>query len=221
MAGREDLNTLIQRAVRGYYRIRPVYAPGVDPLSTDESGVVGFDLIRAGRRIRISLDQFPPEVRASVRDTLLSVAGERLVRRLSTIFDPDLSPRDSLRMTITYLHGRPFQIIFTAPGVAPQVISARDFLPFVKGIQSLGYNTAIAHLKVSVEGQIKDLWVIGSRDAMRYVGYMIQQGQLPLDVFEQRGPVLFMNADKYARQLPQLPTKPVEYVRRGIWVYSP
>jgi len=101
------------------------------------------------------------------------------------------------------------------------VISARDFLPFVKALQSQGYNTAVAHLKVSIGGKIKDLWILGSREAMHYVGYMIQQGQLPLDVFEQRGPVLFMNADKYMNKLPELPTKPVEYVKRGIWVWSP
>lgn len=217
----EDINRLINLARMGYFRIRPVYAPGVDPLSTDESGVVGFDLIRAGRRIRVFLDQLSPELRAPVRDMLLGLAGTRVLRRVRTIFDPDLSPRDDLRMTVVYRRGRPFQIVFSAPGIRPVVISARDFLPFVKALQTEGYNTTVAHLKVRHEGQIKDLWIVGSREAMRPVGYMIQQGRLPLEIFEQRGPVLFMNADRYYRQLPRVPTEPVEYVRRGIWVYSP
>ena len=217
----EDINRLIRLAKMGYFRIRPVYAPGVDPLSTDESGVVGFDLIRAGRRIRISLDQLPPELRAPVRDSLLDIAGVRAVRRARTLFDPDRSPRDDLRMTVVYRRGRPERIVFSAPGIRPVVLSARDFLPFVRGLQRLGYNTAVARLRVRHEGVIKDLWVIGSREAMRPVGYMIQQGRLPLDIFEQRGPVLFMNADRYYKQLPAVPTEPVEYVRRGNWVFSP
>lgn len=221
MARDEDLRRLIDLALRGYFRIRPVYAPGADPLSADESAIIGFNLYHGGRRYFLDLSRFSPDQRYAVRDALLRADGIRVLRRLRTIFDPDRSPRDDLRMSVVYRDGRPFQVVFSAPGIRPVVISARDFLPFVKALQSQGYNTAVAHLKVSINGKIKDLWILGSRDAMHYVGYMIQQGQLPLDVFEQRGPVLFMNADKYMNKLPELPTKPVEYVKRGIWVWSP
>lgn len=211
----------LEQAAHGLWRVRPIYYKEVDPLRPDENLIEGFDLYRGNRHVRVYLTDINPTDAFRFRRELVDRLASRVSRDLQPFMESDGSFKDDVTITPVYRNGRPVQLIISRPGARPLRIAARDFVGVLKALRDK--NEVILHGTFVKDGKQQDFWVVGNKKVMEPLGMYIQQGQLPLDYFTQKGNVLFLNADAVEQALfgKKLKMQKVKYVRRSIWGWSP
>ena len=217
----EDAKRYLNQALHGLWRIHPVYLEGVNPLEPDENFVRGFELVRGGRRVYVDLTDLSPDDARAYRRALVHSLSTRIASRISPFLESDGSFRDDVTITPVMRNGKPVQLVISRPGSRPLRISARDFLGLVQALRDK--NEVLMHGKLQTSSGAKDFWLMGNRRVMEVLGHYVQQGQLPLDFFSQRGNVLVLNADSIEQPLFQkkVKFKKVKYVPKSIWGWSP
>jgi len=217
----KDAKRYLDQALRGLWRIHPVYLEGVNPLEPDENFVRGFELTRGRRRVYVDLTDLTPEEARAYRRELMDALSSRVSSRLAPFMTSSGTFRPDVTITPVYRNGKPVQIVISRPGVRPLRMSARDFAGLTRALRDK--NEVLMHGKLQTSSGPEDFWIMGSRRVMEVLGHYIQQDQLPLDFFTQRGNVLVLNADSLEQPLFQkkVKFKKVKYVPKSIWGWSP
>jgi len=211
----------LQQAEKGFWRVRPLFREGTDPLKPDENNIEGFELRRGNRRVRIDLRDLTADEAFDYRKALVERVTSRVSRALQPFLEDDGSFRNDVTLTPVYSQGRPVQLVITRPGVRPVRLSARDFVGLIRALRDK--NEVILHGEIATGEGAKHFWIVGDKDVMEPMGMYVQQKLLPLDYFTQRGNIIFLNADAIKQDIFQKRAKlhKVNYIHRSIWGWSP